>query len=92
LLPYCQENDVMLISYRPLERGRLVKPGFRVLDKLAEKYGKTQAQVSLNWLISQEKVVAIPRSTKVEHLKDNMEAIGWRTSDNEYRQLEESFR
>jgi diketogulonate reductase-like aldo/keto reductase len=58
LLPYCQGNEIILISYTPLARGKLARPGNPVLDELAEKYGRTHAQVSLNWLISQENVVA----------------------------------
>lgn len=91
LLPYCQKNDVMLIAYRPLERGMLTGPGHPVLDELAAKYEKTQAQVSLNWLISQEKVVAIPKASWVEHLKENIGAVGWRLRDEDLVRLGESF-
>ncbi|RLI10097.1 aldo/keto reductase [Candidatus Bathyarchaeota archaeon] len=92
LLPYCEKNDVMLIAYTPLAKGRLAKPGHSVLDALAEKYGRTQAQVSLNWLISQEKVIAIPKSSRREHAKDNAGAISWRLSDEDWETLSEAFR
>lgn len=92
LLPYCQENDVMLIAYTPLAKGRLAKPRNAVLDFLAEKYEKTQAQVALNWLISQEKVVAIPKASRLEHLRDNVGAVGWRLSEEDFRKLSEAFR
>ena len=92
LLPYCVENDVMLIAYTPLAKGRLAKPGYAVLDELAERYGKTQAQVSLNWLISQENVVAIPKASRLEHLRDNVGAVGWRLSEEDFERLSEVFR
>jgi diketogulonate reductase-like aldo/keto reductase len=92
LLPYCVENGVMLIAYSPLGKGELTRPGNAVLDALAEKYGKTQAQVSLNWLISQEKVVAIPKASKLEHLRDNVGAVGWRLSKEDFLKLREAFR
>jgi len=92
LLPYCVENDVMLIAYTPLAKGRLGKPGHAVLDALAERYGKTQAQVSLNWLISQEKVVAIPKASRLEHLWDNVGAVGWRLSEEDLESLTVAFR
>ena len=85
LLPYCQGNDIILISYTPLARGKLARPGNTVLDELAEKYGKTHAQVSLNWLISQENVVAIPKASNPVHLRDNLGAVGWML-DKEDRQ------
>jgi diketogulonate reductase-like aldo/keto reductase len=37
LLPYCQRNDVILVAYTPLARGKLTRPGNPVLDELAEK-------------------------------------------------------
>lgn len=92
LLPNCQEKDVMLIAYMPLEIGKLAKPGYTVLDELAQKYGKTNAQVSLNWLISQKKVVAIPKAWNLDHLKENIGAVGWRLSDEDHKRLSESFR
>ena len=91
LLPYCRENNVILIAYSPIEKGRLTKPGYSILDTLAEKYGKTQAQVSLNWLISQNGVITIPKAAKLEHVKDNIGAVDWRLSAEDLRRLGESF-
>jgi len=92
LLPHCLENDVTLIAYSPLGRGQLTRSGHSVLDRLAEKHGKTHAQVSLNWLVSQEKVVAIPKASKIEHLTDNIGAVGWRLSQEDFTELKEAFR
>jgi diketogulonate reductase-like aldo/keto reductase len=91
LLPHCSENDLILIAYSPLEKGRLTKLGYFVLDELAEKYGKTQAQISLNWLISQEGVVAIPKASRLEHVNDNAEAVGWKLSDEDVKRLAENI-
>ena len=77
IIPYCQENDIVVIAWCPLARGRLVRSGFKILDELTEKYGKTRAQISINWLISQKSVVTIPKASTVKHLKENLGAIGW---------------
>ncbi len=92
LLPYCMENNVILIAYTPLARGRLAKPGYPFLDSLVEKYGKTQAQVSLNWLISQENVITIPKASKLKHLRDNVGALGWRLNRDDFKKLTDAFR
>lgn len=91
LLPYCQEHGIMLIAYTPLAKGRLAMPGNTILDSMAEKYGKTQSQVSLNWLISQENVVAIPKASRTEHLNENVGASGWRLDEEDFRKLSVSF-
>ena len=91
LLPFCRRNGVTLIAYTPLAKGRLARPGNVVLDELAEKYRRTQAQVSLNWLIGQEGVVAIPKASDSLHLEENLGALGWRLSEGDYCRLTESF-
>ena len=91
LLPYCQRRGLVLISYTPLEQGKLASPGFDILDEMSEKYGKTQAQISLNWLIRQENVVAIPESSNSEHQRENLGALGWDLSDDDADRLRESL-
>ena len=48
IIPYCQENNILIIAWRPLAKGELAKPGFKILDELADKYHKTQAQIAIN--------------------------------------------
>lgn len=91
LYPYCRNTDITLIAWAPLEQGKLTQPGFPVLDELARKYGKTQAQVSLNWLISKEKIVAIPKASSINHMKENLGALGWKLSEEDSERLQESF-
>lgn len=88
---YCEKNNVMLIAWSPLEEGKLSKPGFPVLDEMAKKYEKTQAQVALNWLILQKKIVTIPKATNLDHIKENVGATGWSLSAPDFKRLEESF-
>ena len=90
-LPHCRENDVTLIAYTPLAKGNLAKPGNPVLDELARKYDRTQAQVALNWLISQEKVIAIPKASNAEHLRENLGAVGWRMDGEDQQRLARSY-
>ncbi|MDQ1279086.1 MAG: Aldo/keto reductase [Thermoproteota archaeon] len=92
LLPYCEKNGVIVIAYRPLEKGQLSGKRNSVLDALATKYNKTRAQVCLNWLISQKNVVAIPKASRLEHLKENLWAVGWNLNDEDAARLGESFR
>ncbi len=58
---------------------------------MTKKYGKTQAQISLNWLISQEKVITIPKASNIYHLKENLGAIGWNMDKQDMSKLAKSF-
>lgn len=88
LLSFCQKKKIMLTAYQPLARGKLAKPGFALLDQLAKKYGKTQAQISLNWLLSKPNVIVIPKSSNIEHLKENLGAIGWEMDKEDVERLD----
>ncbi len=91
IIPYCQEKGIIVIAYRPLANGKLTKIGIKLLDMLAEKYGKTQAQIALNWLISKPNIVTIPKAAKVEHIRENLGAIKWRLSEEEMHMLNYDF-
>lgn len=73
VLKYCQEHDVLLTAYSPLDRGYLVDDP--TVKEIAEKYDATPAQIAINWLIRQPKVIALPMSTRREHLQDNLGAL-----------------
>jgi diketogulonate reductase-like aldo/keto reductase len=88
-IPYCQANDILVMAYRPIERGFLLRPNF-LLDQLSEKYSETKAQIALNWLISKKNIITIPKSTNLDHLKENLEAVGWTLSAEDIRLLDET--
>lgn len=91
IIPYCQENNILIIAWRPLARGKLAKPGFKILDELADKYHKTQAQIAIHWLISKKGIVAVSKSTKVEHLEKNLGALGWKLRQEDIDRLNNDF-
>lgn len=75
VLKYCQDNDVMLVAWRPLQKGLL--PNAPILSEIAEKYNKTPAQVAINWLNSQKNVVTISKTSSQAHLRENLGSLGW---------------
>ncbi len=98
LLDYCQKNDIFLIAWRPVNKGALTKSGtdittkgIPILDAMCQKYKKTPAQISINWLISQKNVITIAKSSNIEHLKDNLGAIGWSIEDDDIELLRKEF-
>lgn len=69
LLPFMQERKIPLMAYSPLGTGDLVKHAG--LNKLAQCFGISAAQLSLAWLMHQKGVVAIPKSSDIKRLKEN---------------------
>ena len=51
---------------------------------LAEKYGKSPAQIVLNWHVQHRGHVVIPKTTKVERLSENLLSYNFKLSEEEY--------
>ena len=90
-LNYAQTHDVMVAAWRPIEGGMLSKNKVRIVDDICKKYNKTPSQVAINWLISQDNVVTIPGSRNIKHLEENLGALGWQLSQEDFRMLDEKF-
>ena len=89
IIKFCQENDVLISAWGPLSKGGL--ESVTILQEIARKYGKTPYQVALNWLIAQPNVITIPKTTHVEHLEENLGALGWSLSDEDMEKLTNGF-
>ncbi|MEM0100533.1 MAG: aldo/keto reductase [Desulfurococcaceae archaeon] len=64
-----------------------------VLRKLAEKYGKTPAQIALNWLIKYSPtIVPIPGAKTPGQVLENAGSIGWELSYEDWRLIDEISR
>lgn len=89
VLDYCQQNDVMCVAWRPLQKGML--PESSVLNELANKYNKTSAQIAINWLISQKNVVTLSKTSNADHLMENLGAIGWEMESADIERIRSEF-
>lgn len=86
VLEYCQDHDILLTAYSPIERGHLLDNP--TLNWIARRYAATPAQVALNWLIRQPYVIAIPMSTQRAHLEENLGALELELSEEDVERLD----
>ncbi|MFX8637280.1 aldo/keto reductase, partial [Acinetobacter baumannii] len=70
VLTACRDNGLALVAYSPVAKGRVKNA--EALNRSGARYGKSAAQVCLRWLVQQD-VVAIPRTSKVERLSENLD-------------------
>ncbi len=88
ILPFCKENDITVIAYRPLAKGLIAHEPYKSkLESIGKKYGKTAVQVALNWVLRHENVVAIPRTLNPQHLEEILGSIGWKMNREDYEEL-----
>ena len=102
VLDACQELNVSLVAYRPLEGSRLAtsskkkgKPTSKkeaileTLQTIAQQRGKSVGQVALNWMLRRdEHIIPIPGSTHANHALDNAGTLTWQLSDDEFAAID----
>ncbi|HZC97599.1 MAG TPA: aldo/keto reductase, partial [Bradyrhizobium sp.] len=64
----------------PVAKGRVKND--EILARIGRTHGKTAAQVCLRWLV-QQNVAAIPRTSKLERLSENIDIFDFELSDEE---------
>jgi diketogulonate reductase-like aldo/keto reductase len=85
LLEFCNRNRIVLTAYSPLARGILFQN--ERIREIAEKYGKTPAQVCLRWGL-QKGTVVIPKSSSENHLKENLAVFDWEISQGDMKKID----
>lgn len=77
---------IKLMAWYPLGHGDKSLIEEPVFAKMGEKYGKTSAQVILRWH-TQMGFVVIPGSKNVDHIKDNLDILDFRLTDDEMAEI-----
>ena len=93
--PYYQENelkkflsheDIKIQAWYPLGHGDSKLLNEPIFTKLAQKYGKTNAQIILRWHIQDGNIV-IPGSKNLTHIKDNFEIYDFELTPDEMAEI-----
>ena len=85
VLEYCQQSDIILTAYSPVDEGNLRSN--RTLDAIAKAHNVTIFQVALAWVIAQPRVITIPMSFDPQHIKENFEAADLELTQSEIEQI-----
>ncbi|MBY0033861.1 MULTISPECIES: aldo/keto reductase [Bacillus] len=84
LLAFCTEQGIQLEAWSPLMQGQLLD--HPVLQEIAEKYGKSAAQVILRWDL-QNGVITIPKSTKKHRIEENANVFDFELSADDMKRI-----
>jgi diketogulonate reductase-like aldo/keto reductase len=89
LLPWCQEHGMPVMAYSPIEQGRLL--GHRALQEVTKRRAATPAQVSLAWVLRQDRVIAIPKAGTATHVRENRGALDIELMAEDIKALDRAF-
>jgi 2,5-diketo-D-gluconate reductase A len=85
LLDYCLEQGIVFEAYSPLGRGQALRDP--TITAVAERLGRTPAQVVLRWAI-QHQAVVIPKSSNKERIRSNAQLFDFELADTDMRILD----
>jgi 2,5-diketo-D-gluconate reductase B len=80
MLAALRQRDMAIIAYCPIALGKVI--GDPVIEAIARAHGRSAAQVTLRWIV-QQGLVAIPKTSKVERLSENLAVFDFALSDAE---------
>ena len=80
----CRRNGILVEGYSPLATGRLL--GSKELADMADKYGKSVAQLSVRYVI-QKGALPLPKSTHPEYIRQNID-IDFEITPDDMRYLD----
>jgi methylglyoxal/glyoxal reductase len=84
LRAFCQEENIAVEAWSPIAQGRVLDEP--TLKQIAEKHGKSSAQVILRWHL-QNDVVIIPKSVHANRIKENADLFNFELSTDEMNQI-----
>jgi diketogulonate reductase-like aldo/keto reductase len=85
LLEHCEEHGLAIEAYSPLGTGRHL--GDERVRRVAERTGRTQAQVLVRWCLQRDLIV-LPKSTHRERIEENAQIFDFTLSDGDMAELD----
>jgi 2,5-diketo-D-gluconate reductase B len=85
VLKYLRAKSIPLVAYCPLAQGRAASD--ETLMAIGRKHGASAAQVALKWLLDQDGVAAIPKASRAESQKANLDALNVGLDDGDIKAI-----
>ena len=85
LWEYCEREGVVFEAYSPLARGKSLREA--AVREVAERNGRTPAQVLLRWALERD-IVVIPKSVRRERIEENAQVLDFELGDEDMAALD----
>ena len=89
LLPWLRKNHIPVMAYSPIEQAKLALS--RGLANFARKWDMTPAQAALAWLLANDDVIVIPKTSRRERLRENLGALDHKLTTAQLAELDRLF-
>jgi diketogulonate reductase-like aldo/keto reductase len=85
LLAAIRRHRLAITAYCPIALGKAARDPR--LAAIGARYGKSAAQVTLRWLVQQDDVIAIPRTSKPARLGENLAVFDFELTEEEMNRI-----
>jgi diketogulonate reductase-like aldo/keto reductase len=90
LLEWSTDNNVPIMAYSPVGHGRGLLEN-TTLKKIAKHHDATTSQIALAWVLHRPGVIAIPKASNQEHVRDNARSIEIKLTGENLAELDREF-
>ncbi len=94
LLPYCSKKRIAVVGYAPFGHGNFPSPSSRegkLLIEIGRRHNRTPKQVALTYLTRHPSTFTIPKTTRLERVKENSGGVGWQLTEDEVNMIDRAF-
>ncbi len=84
LIDYCRDNGIVVEAYSPLAHAKDMDEA--IISDIANKHGKTYAQIMLRWCIERGLVV-LPKSVTPSRINENIDIFDFALDDDDMQKL-----
>ena len=89
LIPWCENHNIPVMAYAPIEQGRIMKN--RDLLDIAGKLNVAPSVLALAWVIRNPLMIAIPKTSSIKHLRENTKALDLTLDQDVLQRLDKIF-
>ena len=89
LIPWLRQRHIPVMAYSPIDKGRMNSN--RKLKKFARNYDMTPIQVALAWLLAMPEMIVIPKTSSLQRMQENIEALDFALDAAQLKELDALF-
>ena len=94
LIPWCRARRIPIMAYSPVghkstEQKRIL--GHPKVKSIASRHNATPAQIALAWSLRQPEIVAIPKASRPDHIRENRTSLEIELTDRDIKELDKAF-
>ncbi|EJF90789.1 aldo/keto reductase [Bartonella tamiae] len=89
LLAWCEQANIPIMAYSPIEQGRILKNA--QLLKLAQDLNVSASTIALAWVLRLRQMIAIPKTSSRSHLEENRRAADFVLESDILETLDQIF-